>query len=75
MEIPINNLIDVPYGHHQLFPHNPHVRVRQKGFGLCSSNLLMSNFKYSHMEEVTRYVAVVGEEGIPATSVQHDASF
>lgn len=49
-----------PRDSHQLFPHNPCVRVRQKGFGLRWSNFLMSNFKSSHTEEVTRYVAVVG---------------
>lgn len=65
-------ILCVPYGQP---PAVSCVQVRQKGFGLCWSNLLVSSLKYSHMEDVTRYVAVVDYEGIPATSLQHDAPF
>lgn len=53
MEIPSIILYMCPMDDHQLFPHNPRVQMRQKGFGLCWSSLPMSNSKHSHMEEVT----------------------
>lgn len=53
MEIPSIIFSTCPMDDHQLLPHNPCVQMRQIGFGLCCSSLLMSNFKYSHMEEVT----------------------